>query len=87
MERRGSGFKKICNDYVVQFSFGEDKDPVFYSDYDCFILTLKNLNYSEKEIKRKKAAIKNNNSDKNTESNAKTDNEKPMIKSGDKKRR
>lgn len=44
MERRGSGFKKICGNYVDQASYTEDKAPEFYSNNDSFILTLKNLN-------------------------------------------
>ncbi len=46
MERRGSGFKKIIEDYEVQHNYNDDLAPVFKSQYDAFFLTLKNLNYS-----------------------------------------
>ena len=48
MERRGSGFKKICSDYNSQVNYTEAMAPQFYSDFDSFVLTLWNLNYSEK---------------------------------------
>jgi len=39
MERRGSGLKKIVKEY-------DDKElPVFYSDQQFFVVTLKNQNY------------------------------------------
>ena len=46
MERRGSGFRKIIEDYQSQQKYTDDKAPVFISQYDAFFLTLKNLNYS-----------------------------------------
>lgn len=49
MERRGSGFKIIVRDYQVQVNFTKEKDPRFNSAYDAFILTLKNLNYGDKQ--------------------------------------
>jgi len=45
MERRGSGFRKIVEDYQHQHNYTEDKAPVFISQYDAFFLTLKSLNY------------------------------------------
>lgn len=45
MERRGSGFKKICNEYAHQVNYSEKKKPEFYSDNNDFVLTLYNLNY------------------------------------------
>lgn len=45
MERRGSGFKKICNVYAHQVNYREDIKPEFYSDNSDFVLTLFNLNY------------------------------------------
>jgi len=45
MERRGSGFKKICSDYSTQVNYTEAMAPQFYSDFDSFVLTLRNLNY------------------------------------------
>jgi ATP-dependent DNA helicase RecG len=46
MERRGSGFKKIIEDYRIQENYNEHLKPQFYAKYDDFILTLYNLNYS-----------------------------------------
>lgn len=45
MERRGSGFKKICQDYSLQTNYREELHPKFYSDSYDFTLTLYNLNY------------------------------------------
>lgn len=45
MERRGSGFKKICNEYAHQVNYRDEVKPVFYSDNNDFVLTLYNLNY------------------------------------------
>ena len=45
MERRGSGFKKIIEDYEVQKNYSDELAPVFMSEYDAFFLTLKNMNY------------------------------------------
>ncbi len=54
MERRGSGFKKIIEDYQFQRNYTDELAPVFISEYDAFFLTLKNLNYllSKKGDKR-----------------------------------
>lgn len=46
MERRGSGFKKIIDDYKAQYNYSDELAPVFKSQYDSFFLTLRNLNYS-----------------------------------------
>lgn len=45
MDRRGSGFKKILSAYKSLPNFSEEKLPVFTSEYDCFFLTMQNLNY------------------------------------------
>lgn len=45
MERRGSGFKKICQDYCIQPNYHEELHPKFFSDNYDFVLTLYNLNY------------------------------------------
>ena len=45
MERRGSGFKKILDDYEAQDKYEEKFKPEFYSDTGDFRLTLWNLNY------------------------------------------
>lgn len=50
MERRGSGFKKILDEYEAQDKYDEKFLPVFYSDFGDFKLTLWNLNYSAPEI-------------------------------------
>ncbi len=46
MERRGSGFKKICQHYSIQANYREELNPKFYSDNYDFVLTLYNLNYN-----------------------------------------
>lgn len=48
MERRGSGFKKIIEDYQFQHNYTEELAPVFKSEYGSFFLTLKNLNFNSK---------------------------------------
>ncbi|GAA6529303.1 hypothetical protein LPYR103PRE_12760 [Segatella asaccharophila] len=48
MERRGSGFKKICLDYSSQPNFKEELKPKFFSDDKDFVLTLYNLNYGSR---------------------------------------
>ena len=45
MERRGSGFKKILEDYRFEENFSVNKTPVFRSDPYSFSVTLYNLNY------------------------------------------
>ncbi|MBR1582278.1 MAG: winged helix-turn-helix transcriptional regulator [Spirochaetales bacterium] len=45
MERRGSGFRKILEDYRFEENFNESKNPVFRSDPYSFSVTLYNLNY------------------------------------------
>ena len=45
MERRGSGFKKICDNYSIQPHFRDELKPVFYSDQGEFTLTLWNMNF------------------------------------------
>lgn len=49
MERRGSGFKKILDDYAGQPQYEEGMAPVFRSEYENFFLTLRNLNYHHKK--------------------------------------
>ena len=50
MERRGSGFKKILEDYEGQVEFDETKIPVFEADNDDFTLILYNLNYGSSYV-------------------------------------
>lgn len=45
MERRGSGIKKILDEYANQDKYEEKFKPVFYSDTGDFRITLWNLNY------------------------------------------
>ncbi len=46
MERRGSGFKKIKDDYHRAVNFRPELEPEFYSDATSFWVTLYNLNYN-----------------------------------------
>lgn len=54
MERRGSGFKKICNEYSHQVNYREELKPAFRSNDSDFVITFYNLNYGisgeEKEL-------------------------------------
>lgn len=45
MERRGSGFKKIKEDYKKAYCYRPELEPTFYSDISTFRVTLYNLNY------------------------------------------
>ncbi len=45
MERRGSGFRKIIEDYDFQENTTKDLMPKFLTGNDEFVLTLYNLNY------------------------------------------
>lgn len=45
MERRGSGFKKIKEDYRTAINYCLKMEPKFYSDASSFWVTLYNLNY------------------------------------------
>lgn len=68
MERRGSGFKKIKDDYRRAVNYRHELEPDFYSDAASFRVTLYNLNYkvpigkvaiemSDVAIKSEKVAI------------------------------
>ena len=46
MERRGSGFKKIKEDYLNAVNFRKGIEPQFISDRQSFFVTLYNLNYN-----------------------------------------
>lgn len=46
MERRGSGFKKIKDDYHRAVNYRPELEPEFYSDASSFWVTLYNLNYN-----------------------------------------
>lgn len=46
MERRGSGFKKIKEDYHRAANYRPELEPEFYSDTTSFWVTLYNLNYN-----------------------------------------
>lgn len=65
MERRGSGFKKIKDDYRREVNYHPELEPKFYSDATSFWVTLYNLNYNvpvEKVvIDEAKVAIQNEN--------------------------
>ena len=45
MERRGSGFRKIKDDYRRAVNYRPELEPKFYSDTTSFWVTLYNLNY------------------------------------------
>ena len=45
MERRGSGFKKICEDYAFAEGYTDEKKPRFIFNNDNFTLILSNQNY------------------------------------------
>lgn len=45
MERRGSGFKKIKDDYRQAVNYRSELEPRFYSDAASFWVILYNLNY------------------------------------------
>lgn len=49
MERRGSGFKKILEDYDFQENSREELMPKIYADANDFVLTLYNLEYFDKK--------------------------------------
>lgn len=49
MERRGSGFKKILEDYDFQENTSEELRPKFIADNSDFVLMLYNLNYSDRQ--------------------------------------
>ena len=47
MERRGSGFKKILEDYDFQEHTTTELMPKFMAEHRDFLLILYNLNYEE----------------------------------------
>ena len=44
MERRGSGFKKIIENYQSQQNYADVLALTFFSQYDAFLMVLKVLN-------------------------------------------
>lgn len=46
MERRGSGLKKILDNYEMQKNYNINYTPEFYSTHSSFFIILKNLNYN-----------------------------------------
>ena len=46
MERKGSGFAKILDNYAFQISYTEEKKPYFRSDRYQFTVIMPNLNYN-----------------------------------------
>lgn len=57
MERRGSGFKKIKDDYHRAVNYCPELEPQFYSNTTSFWVTLYNLNY-QVPIDEKRGIIK-----------------------------
>ena len=49
MERKGSGFAKIIDNYAFQINYKEDKKPYFRSDRYQFTVIMPNLNYSDRK--------------------------------------
>ena len=59
MERRGSGLKKIKDDFVNAFNYTEDKAVEFFSDFNGFRVVMKNLNYDFiKNLNNRESTIK-----------------------------
>ena len=59
MERRGSGLKKIKDDFVNAFNYTEDKSVEFFSDFNGFRVVIKNLNYDFiKNLNNRESTIK-----------------------------
>lgn len=59
MERRGSGLKKIKDDFVNAFNYTEDKSVEFFSDFNGFRVVMKNLNYDFiKNLNNRESTIK-----------------------------
>ena len=56
MERRGSGFRKIIEDYDFQENTTKDLMPKFIVKNNDFILTLYNLNYLERHLNSQNVA-------------------------------
>lgn len=56
MERRGSGFRKIIEDYDFQENTTKDLMPKFVVKDNDFILTLYNLNYLERHLNSQNVA-------------------------------
>ena len=57
MERRGSGLKKIRDDFKNSFNYTEEKAVEFFSDFNEFRVIMKNLNYSYIEKKKEKKTV------------------------------
>ena len=47
MERKGSGFAKILDNYAFQINYTEEKKPYFRSDRYQFTVIMPNLNYND----------------------------------------
>ena len=57
MERRGSGFKKILDEYENQENYTEAMNPEFYSDEGDFRLVMRNLNYTAQDTTQVTAQV------------------------------
>ena len=58
MDCRGSGFKKIVEDYLMYANVSNGAKPVFKSELSSFFITLPNLQYVVKEQNVTKNVIK-----------------------------
>jgi predicted HTH transcriptional regulator len=57
MDRRGSGFKKIVEDYQMYANVSNGAKPVFKSELSSFFITLPNLQYVVKDVVKEQADI------------------------------
>ena len=57
MDRRGSGFKKIVEDYQMYANVSNGAKPVFRSELSSFFITLPNLQYVVKDVVKEQADI------------------------------
>ena len=57
MDRRGSGFKKIVEDYQMYANVSNGTKPVFRSELSSFFITLPNLQYVVKDVVKERADI------------------------------
>ena len=58
MDRRGSGFKKIVEDYQIYANVSNGAKPIFRSEQSSFFITLPNLQYVVKGLDVTKDVIK-----------------------------
>lgn len=57
MERRGSGFRKIKEDYHRRPDYRPELEPKFYSTTNAFFVTLYNLNYKDSNVSSQREKV------------------------------